>query len=73
MFCEKVGIKIWVCFESEVAQNNQSTAAHFLSMTNQNVEVSQLKPEDIHKNDVVLKPKLKFQYNDTMFRIEKIE
>ena len=42
-------------------------------MMNQHAEVSQLKPKDIHKNDVALKPKLKFQCNDAMLRIEKIE
>ena len=40
---------------------------------NHNVEASKLKPEDMHKNEITLKPNLKFQHDNTMFQINTIE
>ena len=72
IFCEKVGLKIWVRFRSEVAKNNQTIANNFLQVMNQNAEAPKLKPADVDDNDIALKPNMRFQYDKAMFRIDNV-
>ena len=60
MLCEKAELNIWVRFKSEAAQNKQSTVTNFLNATRHNAEVSQLKPEGMHENEITSKPRHKF-------------
>ena len=39
---------------------------------NQTIAISELKPEDIHQNQITLKLNLKFQHDNAMFRIESL-
>jgi hypothetical protein len=73
IFCEKVGLKIWVYFKSEIAQNNLIIAINFSTLMNQNAEVTEFNSERVSKDEINLKPNLTFQYDNAMFRISILE